>query len=215
MEGTMSAADIAAVTGHNCYGYDGFAGGNSIIWVILLIAIMGGGFGWNNRSAELYGRTATVEDVNTNSNFTRLENQVRANENYIQQGFTNIGNGIANLGYESARQIGDLKYDLATKTNQLSSQMATCCCETKGLIMENRYLEAQNTAAINANTTAQTQKILDALAQNKIESLQGRINQLELQNAVAGVVRYPNGMTYNAGTSPFCNCNTGCNCGNI
>jgi hypothetical protein len=66
-----------------------------------------------------------------------------------------------------------------------------------------------NTAAINANTTAQTQKILDAICQNKIEAMQSKINALELQNAVAGVVRYPNGMTYNAGMSPFCG---GCGC---
>lgn len=60
--------------------------------------------------------------------------------------------------------------------------------------------------------TAQTQKILDALAQNKIDALQNQVNQLQLQNAVSGVVRYPNGMTYNAGSSPFCN---GCGTYNI
>ena len=72
---------------------------------------------------------------------------------------------------------------------------------------QNRFDSAMNTAAINATTTAQTQKILDALSQNKIETLQGKVNQLELQNALSGVVRYPNGYTYNAGPGPFCNCN--------
>ena len=67
-----------------------------------------------------------------------------------------------------------------------------------------------NTAAINANTTAQTQKILDALSADKISALQGRINQLELQNAVAGVVRYPTAMTYAYNANPFCGCNAGC-----
>lgn len=214
MEGTMTAADIAAVTNHGyCYG-DGFGGSGSFIWLFAILALMNGGFGGWGRGADIFGRTATVEDVNNNANFTRLESQVRANENYIQQAATNLGNGIANLGYENARQIGDLKYDLATKAGNLSAQVASCCCENKQISLENRYLAAQNTAAINANVTAQTQKVLDALAQNKIETLQGRINQLELQNAVAGVVRYPNGMTYNAGTSPFCNCNS-CGCGNI
>jgi len=42
-----------------------------------------------------------------------------------------------------------------------------------------------------------------------MEAMQNRINQLELQNALQGVVRYPNGFTYNAGASPFCGC--GCN----
>ena len=66
-----------------------------------------------------------------------------------------------------------------------------------------------NTAAINAVTTASTQKILDVLAQNKIEALQGKVNQLELQNAMANVVRYPNAYTYNAGSGPFCSCGGG------
>ena len=40
--------------------------------------------------------------------------------------------------------------------------------------------------------------------------MQNQINRLELRDALSGVVRYPNGMTYNAGSSPFCN--NGC-CG--
>jgi hypothetical protein len=74
---------------------------------------------------------------------------------------------------------------------------------------QNRYDALKNTNDINAVTIGQTQKILDAMAQNKIEALQGRVNQLELQNAVAGVVRYPSSATYNAGGSPFCNCGCG------
>ena len=68
-----------------------------------------------------------------------------------------------------------------------------------------------NTASINANTTAVGQKILDAIMGNKMEAMQNRINQLELQNQLAGVVRYPSGYTYNAGQSPFC----GCQCNNM
>ena len=75
------------------------------------------------------------------------------------------------------------------------------------------YNGAINTAAINATTTAQTQKILDALAQSKVDALQSKIQQLELQQAVAGVVRYPTSYAYSAGPSPFCP-GTGCN-GNI
>ena len=65
------------------------------------------------------------------------------------------------------------------------------------------------TASINENTTAQIQKVLDAITANKIEAMQNRINQLELQNQLGNVVRYPNGFVYNAGQSPFCGC--GCN----
>ena len=65
-----------------------------------------------------------------------------------------------------------------------------------------------NTASINANTTEVGQKILDAITGNQMAAMQNRINQLELQNQLAGVVRYPNGWTYNAGTSPL---GGGCN----
>lgn len=59
-------------------------------------------------------------------------------------------------------------------------------------------------AATNANIVAQNQKIIDLIQGNKINDMQNRINQLELQNQLAGVVRYPSGYTYNAGQSPFC-----------
>lgn len=74
------------------------------------------------------------------------------------------------------------------------------------------YTSALNTASINANTTAQVQKVLDAISANKIEELQSKVNKLELAQAVAGVVRYPTSTTYSGGMNPFCNC--GCN-GNI
>lgn len=75
------------------------------------------------------------------------------------------------------------------------------------------YTLAEKFGETNALIIAENQKTRDLIQQNKIETLQGRINQLELSQAMCGVVRYPNGMTYNAGTSPFCNCN--CNNGNI
>lgn len=139
------------------YG-DGF---NSGFWIIALVALMNGGFGGYGRN-----NVATADDLN----FGRLENQVRMNENYIQQGFTNMGNGICNLGYTLAEKFG----------------------ETNALVI------------------AENQKTRDLIQQNKIESLQSKVSQLELNQALAGVVRYPNGFTYNAGSSPFCNCG-GCN----
>ena len=77
---------------------------------------------------------------------------------------------------------------------------------------QNRYDALKNTNDINAVTIGQTQKILDALAQNKIEALQSQVADLRLANQMSNVVRYPNGWTWSAGPSPFCNCN-GCGCG--
>lgn len=77
-------------------------------------------------------------------------------------------------------------------------------CETLRAIDGVNYNGALNTASINATTTAQTQKILDALAANKIEALQGKVSELQLAQAMQGVVRYPSSWAYSAGPSPFC-----------
>lgn len=79
---------------------------------------------------------------------------------------------------------------------------------------QQRYDSAmQNNAVIQAvrdegNATRQMYQ------QDKIDSLQQKIQTLEMQNAMAGVVRYPMSTAYNAGFNPFCNCgqNYGC-CG--
>ena len=83
-------------------------------------------------------------------------------------------------------------------------------CEQLRAIDALQYNAALNTAAINANVTEQAQKVLDAITGNRMADMQNQINQLELQNALQGVVRYPNGFMYNAGNNPFCGCGNGC-----
>lgn len=68
-----------------------------------------------------------------------------------------------------------------------------------------------NTAAIKEAILLDGQKTRDLITENKMEALQSRISQLELNQAVAGVVRYPNSTAYNAGPNPFCSCGCGFN----
>jgi hypothetical protein len=185
----MSLSDIAAVT----RGNEGFGDGNGWwIILILLFALGGNGFGYG-RGVD--GRVATVEDVNNSANFTRLENQVRFNENAIQNGFTNIGNGLCDLGYKNLENFSTLRYDTTIGQKELAAQIAECCCKTQTAI----HAEGEATRAL--------------IQENKIEALQQKINALELQAAVSGVVRYPTTFAYSAGASPFCG--TPCGCGNI
>lgn len=79
-------------------------------------------------------------------------------------------------------------------------------------IAQARYENAMNTASINQTTNAGVQKIIDAITGNRMADMQNQIDALQLQNALNGVVRYPNGWTYNAGNNPFCS-NNGCSCG--
>lgn len=178
------------------YGYgDGFGfGGGSGLWLFAILALMWGGGPFGNRG-NFDGRCATVEDLANQSNFTRLEDQVRANAQLTQSTATNIYNGICDLGYE-----------MATKFGETDKQIAQCCCETNRNIDAVRYENAMNTASINANTTAGVQRILDQLCADKAAAQAARINQLELQQALCGVVRYPLATTYNAGYPFSCGC---------
>lgn len=171
-------------------------GGGSWVWAFLIFALLGFGGGWgNNRGGEQLATSADVQRGFDTNEITRKLDGI----NYgICDGFyaqnTNLLNGFAAVNQ-----------NINNEGRAIQTQLADCCCTTQRGIDSINYNGAINTAAINANTTAQTQKILDAICQNKIETLQNQVNQLQLQSAMCGVVRYPNGMTYNAGTSPFCN----------
>lgn len=78
--------------------------------------------------------------------------------------------------------------------------------------MQSNYDGAMRDAATNANITAQIQSVKDMIAQNKIETLQAQVSQLQLQNATANVLRYPNAWTYTGGYFPPM---AGCGCQNI
>ena len=223
-ENAMTPADLGAVLG-NRYGYpygagDGFgfgSGGGSLFAILLIILLMGGNGAWGaGRGA--FGTEAIQNQMqqgfdNQNSMANQRELLAAVNAGTSQSVAT------ANQVYHDlAGYIGDkyaeLDRDVLGISSTLQQVMANqnqCCCSTLRAIDGVNYANAQNTASINANTTAQIQKVLDTLSQNKIDALQGRINQLELNNAVSGVVRYPTTFAYNAGQSPFCG--GGCGCG--
>lgn len=206
MDGNVSLADIAAVTDRNGYGCGNGMWGMEWLFALLILPMMWGGNGpfGNNR-----GNAATTEDLCQSQSFAELKGSVgRGFDQQTQFAFQN-------------------QRDMCTSTATLSSQIAAnaaaqerCCCETKGLIQQTQYENAQNTAAINANVTAQVQKVLDAITGNRMADMQNQINQLQLQAALCGVVRYPLQTTYSTDCNPFFggwnnNCGRCCGNGNI
>jgi hypothetical protein len=195
---------------------------NGGLWLFAILALMwGGGFGGFGNAgfanAIGYQNLATQNDVqrgfdNQNSMGNQREILAAVTNGTAQsvaatnQAFHDNLNVIQDKYGELARDI----YGVSGQVAQVLANQNACCCDTKMLISEtaaqNRYDALKNTNDINAVTIGQTQKILDAMAQNKIEALQGRVNQLELANQLSGVVKYPTAMNYTAGPSPFCNC---------
>lgn len=208
-------------------GNDGFGGSGMGFWGFLILAMfLFGGGAWGRGgngggfpNAIGYENLATSNEVqrgfdnqNTMANQREILSAVNAGTaqtvQATNQTFHDTINALSDKYSELQRDIANVSLGQA---NALANQNQCCCNVLRGIDGVN-YNNAMNTASINANTTAQTQKILDAISENKISDMQNQINQLQLQNAMNGVVRYPNGWTYNAGMSPFCG---GCNCGNV
>lgn len=196
MENMMSAADIAAVTRGNV-GYDGFGNGGFFwIFALLLLPLLTGGGLWGGNR----GNVVTEADLCNANSFSELKGSVGRLSDQVGGMYTGLQNGLCSLGYE-----------LQGLLNTLSAQIAQCCCELKSSIDNVRFDMANYAAQGNATTVATGQKILDKLCQMElnqkdaqIAGMAQRINQLELNSALCGVVRYPNAMTYSAGDSPFC-----------
>ena len=187
-----SLSDVASVVRGN---EDGFGMGGW--WMIILFALIfnGGGLWGNNRAV---GEPVTEAGLCNSMNFNNLQNAVGRLSDQVGNMYTGLQNGLCNLGYET---LGNF--------NTLERQLADCCCTTQRGIDGVNYNGAMNTAAINANTTAGIQKVLDKLCENETNALRARVQQLEMQNAMCGVVRYPTATTYATNCNPFfgsCGC---------
>lgn len=212
----MSPADFGALMGGRSDGMFGAGSGGGLLFAILLIVLFMGGGAWGgNRGA--FGTEAIQNQMqqgfdNQNTMANQRETLAAVNAGTASavaatnQTFHDMLGVFADKYNEITRDISALQVGQA---NMLANQNS-CCCSIQRAIDGVNYANAQNTSAINANTTAAMQKVLDAITENKIEALQGKINQLELAQATSNIVRYPSGWSYTAGTSPFCG---GCGCG--
>ncbi len=202
-EGTgYSLSDIVSAT----RGGDGFFGGNGGMFALLfLILIMGNGSWGASRGA--FGTEAIQNQMQ--QGFDNQNNM--ANQREILSATNQVYHDLVNYIGDKYSELDRDVLGISASIQNVIANQNQCCCNTLRAIDGVNYANAQNTASINANTTAQTQKILDAITQNKVEAMQNRINQLELAQQMAGVVRYPTEFAYSAGQSPFCN--NGCGCG--
>ena len=225
--GALTASDVALLTGNNNDGF-GNGGWGGMIWLFAILALMGGGFGgnWGGGYRPQY---ATQDFVQAGMNFSDLQDQNRDLMTAITNGTAQAVAATNQAKYDNINVEKDIQAALTAqlgdiKTNQMTllANQNDCCCNTRMLINEvgnnimsslaqARYENAMNTASINNTTNAGVQKIIDTLTGNQIQDLRDQVGQLQLANQLQGVVRYPQGWTYNAGNNPFCN-NGGCGC---
>jgi hypothetical protein len=137
----------------------------------------------------------------------------------MQAGFNNqtvigkldrLGDGISSLGYDQLGQMNGLQRDMCTGFTSVTAAIEQarfdaqqCCCNTEKEILQSRFNSAQETCDIIQSQNNNTQKILDAITTNRMADMQNQINQLQLQSAMCGVIRYPSATTYSAGYNPY------------
>lgn len=211
-ENGLSASDVALMSRDG----DGFGNGwGGMIWLFAILAMCGGGFNWGGNGNN---SNAIQNDINRGFDNQNLQAQSRDILAAITAGTAQAVATTNQVYHDITSFVGD-KYNelqrdvagLAVGQANILAHQNDCCCSITRQLMQNNYDAALRDAATNANFTAQIQGVKDMMVQDKMEAMQNRINQLELQNALQGVVRYPNGYVYTAGNSPFCSCN----CGNM
>lgn len=209
MDNGFSPSDIALMSDR---GNDGWSG---MIWLFAILALMGGGFG--GFGGGYRPQYATQDFVQNGFNFNDLQDQNRDISNLITSGTAQSVAATNQVFHDVVGYVGD-KYTelardvagLAVGQQQMIAKEAECCCNTLRAIDGVNYNGAMNTAAIQRTIVEDGQKTRELFVNDRMAQMQNRINQLELAQAVAGVVRYPMSTTYSSGVNPFC---PSCGCG--
>ena len=192
MRDGYSLADIAAATGNNNGNGNGMFGDNWA-WIIVLFLIFawggfGNGFGRSNGSGAMDNYVLASDFATIQRQLSDGFGDLTAQSRYIQNGlcdgfyamntsllngFAGVNNAIMTNGYETRNAI-----------NNVSSQLANCCCSLEKGQMETNYLNAQNTCALQNTMNMNTRDIVDTVNAN-YRALHDEIvaNRIEDKNA--------------------------------
>ena len=179
-------------------GNDGGFGLNGLGGIFALLILLGifnggfGGFGGNNgvdtlnadmqRGFDQQNTMAQTRDI-----LSAVTNGTAQTIAASTQNASNAINAIKDGNASIIREFGNVE----TALTAMGGQMQNCCCETLRAI-----------DGVNMNTTLQIQKVLDAIAGNRMADMQNQINALQLQAATSNVLRFPNAWTYAGGVFP-------------
>ncbi len=193
------------VSGNGGNNGSGMWGGDGI-WAILLLALLGGGFGRGGYGANAggfnttgegafgwqLGRLATTNDVA--SGFSTSEIMSDLNDILLQnsQGFANVQQTLCQ-GFSGVNQslmsgfhgvdnaICTLGYQNQQGFNSIAHQISDCCCATQRAIDGVNYNMAKNTCDIVQAINYGNQRIIDYMQNEKIDTLNRKLAVAEGQ----------------------------------
>lgn len=236
--------------GYNGCNGNGFGWGGDWAWIILLLLL--GGNGWGNGFGGGYGadgvmpylwNTQTQNDVNRGFDNSGLSSQLSGIQSAITSGFANAEVARCNGLIDSMNQRFTDTQFIGQNINTLSAQIAQCCCDNR-LATANlgsdiareacatRTSDTQNTQLLLNAINGGVQSIKDQMCNDKIDSKNEKIADLERQLTAAQSNAFiQKGLTdevdalYNRlsncpvpstpvyGRTPIFTCNNNCGCG--
>lgn len=188
-------------------GFGGFGGIFMIFAIVALLMFGGNGFGFGMGGN---GNTNAIQaDVQRGFDAQNLQAQTRDILGAVTNGTaqtiaastanaTNAINAIKDGNAALIREFGNVE----TALTAMNGTQQECCCNILRAVDGVNYNGALNTAAINANVTAQVQSIKDMLYQQREQAQAAKIQALELQQAMTGVLKFPMGWSYAGGYFP-------------
>lgn len=196
-------------------GNGGFLGGDGIWAILLFALLFGnggwgnggfgfGGNGFDNGYAWLSnGQKEIMQNTNNGFDTLHLSNQLDT----VNSGIYSLSNQLCNTGNDITSAINTTAYnaEIAAANRQMASmqqnfdlsrQFADCCCENRlGIANLNSTILSENCADRAAladglkdvliNQTANTQRILDQLCNDKIDEKNEKIADLQRQLSMA------------------------------
>lgn len=179
MDGSgLSVADALALQRDN-YD-DGMFGGNGswVFFLFFLLAWGGGGFWGNNRGVEQVATNAEVQRGFDNQN---VMNKLNGLENGLCDGFyaqnTTMLNGFN--GVQRDLCTGFAGVNAAINQSRFDAQQ--CCCETNRNIDSAKFQLSQCCCDIMQNNDRNTQRIIDHMTQNEVQTLRDQLQTANFQ----------------------------------
>ena len=194
MEGTLSPADVAVLSGNR--SGDGFGDGSGW-WIIVFLIFALGGFGRNGFGSGFGGGSGVSDNYVLATDFATIERKLDSvNSGICDATFAlnnTINNGFFGVQNSLTQGFSGLNTALLQGNYALSSQFADCCCKTQRAIDGVNYNIATNTCAITNAINNATRDIVDSqnanyraiheeLVANKLEAKNDRI--AEQQNEI-------------------------------
>ena len=196
MEGMLSPADVAVLSGNTGNGNNGYGFGDNGAWWIILFLI----FGWGRNGFGGYGSNGggVGDNYILATDFATIERKLDGINNGICDSTFALNNTINNgfFGVQNAlcQGFNGLNVAYLQGTNAISSQLAGCCCDIRQQIADCCCKVERGIDGINYNNALQTNALQQTLCNNTRDIIENQnanyraiheelvANKLEMKN---------------------------------